>query len=120
MSRGLAKARGDTLQDDIDQVVFSHLSIDIKSIDIVQIFLDSTCLLEIAYLVKSPVRLIVVTIVLPHGFRYFSPSIEPILVRLLPLQCISFCTQANVGQSLYLNPGLYDGEVIIHLKDPSF
>ena len=69
-----------------------HLSIDIKSVDIVQVFLDSTRLFEITYLVKSRVRLIVVTIVLPNGGRDFSLSIEPVLVRLLPFQRISFST----------------------------
>ena len=98
----------------------SHLSVDIKSINIVQIFLDSTCLLEITNLVNSPVWLIVVAIVLPDGVRDFSPSIEPMLVGFPLLQRISFRTWANVGQSLNLVAGLYDGEVIIHLKDPSF
>ena len=65
-------------------MVVGHLGIDIESIDIVHVFLHSTCLLEIPDLVKSPVRLIVVTILFPNGVRDFSPSIEPMLVRLLP------------------------------------
>ena len=70
----------------------SHLGIDVKSIDIIQVFLDSTCLLEIAYLIKSPVWLVVVAIVLPNGVLDFSSSIEPMLVRLRLFQRISFCT----------------------------
>ena len=70
----------------------SRLSTDIKSIDIVQVFLDRTCLLDITYLGKSPVQLILVAIVLPDGVRDFSPSIEPMLVGYLLFQHISFCT----------------------------
>ena len=92
MCHGLAEARGATIQDDVDHVVVSHLTIDIKSIDIIQVFLDSTCLFEITYLVKSPVQLIMVAIVLPNGGRDFSPSIEHMLVRFPPFQRISFCT----------------------------
>ena len=84
VSHGLAEARGDTIQDDINEVMVGHLGIDIKSIDIIQVFLDSTCLFEITYLVKSPVWLIVVAIVFPNGRCDFSPSIKPMLVRLPP------------------------------------
>ena len=80
MGHSLAEARSDIVQDDIDQVVVSHFNIDIKSIDIIQVFLDSTCLLAITYLVKSPVRLVLVAIVLPNGVLEFFPSIEPMLV----------------------------------------
>ena len=38
MCHGLAEARGDTVQDDIDEVVVSYLGIDIESIDIMQVF----------------------------------------------------------------------------------
>ena len=51
----LAEARGDTWQDDVDQLIVTHFGIDIESIDIVQVFLDSTCLFEITDLVKSPI-----------------------------------------------------------------
>ena len=84
MCHGLAEARSDTVEDDNDQVGVGHLSIDIKSIDIIQVLLDSTCLFAITYLVKSPVRLIVVAIVLPNGIHDVSLSIEPMLVRLPP------------------------------------
>ena len=92
MCHGLAEARRDTVQDDIDEVVVRHLGIDIESIDIIQVFLYSTCLFEITYLVKSPVWLIVVAIVFPNGDCDFHPSIEPMLVRLPLVQRISFCT----------------------------
>ena len=73
-------------------MVVGHLGIYIESIDVVQVFLHSTCLFEVTDLVKSPVWLIVVGIVFPNGGRDFSPSIEPMLVRLLPFHRISFCT----------------------------
>ena len=51
----LAEARSDTVQDDVDEVMAGYLGINFDSIDIVQVFLDSTCLFEITYPVKSPV-----------------------------------------------------------------
>ena len=89
MCHGLAQARSDTIQDDIDEVMVSHLSIDSESINIIQLFLDSTCLFEITYLVKSPVWLIVVTIVHLNGVLDLFTSIELMLVRLPPFQRIS-------------------------------
>ena len=117
---GLVEARGVTVSDDVDQVLVGHLSIDIKSIDIFLVFLYNTRLLGITYLVKRPLQLIVVAIVFSNGSREFAPSIESMLVRLPPFQRISFRTYANLGQLLYLVAGLCDGEVIIHLKIPSF
>ena len=55
MYDGLAKARGDTIQDDVQKVMVCYLGIDIKSIDIIQVFLNSIYLPEIADLVESPV-----------------------------------------------------------------
>ena len=92
MRYGLAKARSDTVQDDIDEVIVSHVGIDIEPIDVIWVFLHSTCLFEITYLVKSPVRLIMVAMVFPNGGCDFSASIEPMLVRFPPFQLISFCT----------------------------
>ena len=92
MCHGLAEVSGDAIQDNIDEVMVGYLGIDIESIDIIQVFLDSTCVFEITYLVKSPVRLIVVTIVFPNGILNLLLSIEPILVRFPPFQCISFYT----------------------------
>ena len=92
VSDGLAEARGDTVQDDINEVMVSHLGVDMESIDIIQVFLDRACLFEITYLVKSPVWLIMVAIVFPNGGRDFSPSIEPMLVKFPPFQRIYFCT----------------------------
>ena len=96
-----------------------HLGIDIESIDIVQVFLDITWLLEITYLVKSPVHLIVVAIALANVVLNLLPRVEPYLVRLPPLQRISFCTSGKADLSLSLILGLYDVEIIIHLDDPS-
>ena len=80
MCHGLAEAGCDTVQDDIDEVKVNHLGIDIESIDIMQVFLDSICLLEIANLIKSPVRLVVVAIVLPDGVLDLFPSSIPVPV----------------------------------------
>ena len=88
----LAEARGDTIQDDIDQVVVGQLGIDIVPINIVPVFLDGTCLLEIPDLIKSPVWLIVVAIVFLNSILDLFLSIEPMLVGFPPFQCISFCT----------------------------
>ena len=84
MCHGLAEARGDTVQDDINKMMVSHLGIDIKSINIVQVFLDSTCLLEITDLNKSPVPLVIVATVLPNSVLDLLPSIEPMLVGFPP------------------------------------
>ena len=92
MCHGLAEARGDTVEDDINEVMVSHLGVGIESIDIIQVFLDSTWLFEIADLVKSPVWLIVVAIVFPNDFLDFFSSIEPMLVGFPPFQYISYCT----------------------------
>ena len=101
-------------------MVVGYLSIDIKSINIIQVYLDSTSLFKITYLVKSRLQLIVVAIVLPNGILDVFTRIEPILVRLPPLQRISFCTKADVSQPLYLVASLCNGQLITHLKDPSF
>ena len=53
MRHGLAEARGNTVSDDVDQLVVRHLGIDIQSINILQEFMDSTCLFQITVLVKS-------------------------------------------------------------------
>ena len=49
----LAEIRGHTMQDDIDEIVVCHLSIDIEYSDIVQVFLHNTCLLVFTDLVKA-------------------------------------------------------------------
>ena len=48
---GLVEIKDDTMQDDVNKVVVRHLGIGFKSIDIVQVFLHSTCLFEITDLV---------------------------------------------------------------------
>ena len=84
MRHGLAEARGNTIQDDVDQVMVSHLSIYIKSIDIVPVFLHSTCLFEIPDHVKSPIWLAVVIIVLPDDLLDLLLSSIPMPVSLPP------------------------------------
>ena len=117
-SHGLAKARGDTIQNDIDQVLVSHLSIEIKSIDIVQVFLDSISLFEITDLVKSPVQLVVVIIVFPNGILNLFPGSIPVPISFPPFQCFAFGIETNVSELLLLVVGLGNGEVGIHLKYP--
>ena len=90
MCYSLAQAWGDTIQDDVHEIVVCCLDIDIESIDIVQVFLDSTCLFEIPDLVKSPVRLAMVALVFPNGILNFLPSIKPMLVRFPSFHNICF------------------------------
>ena len=97
MCHGPAEARGVTIQDDVDQVVVGQLSIDVKSIDIIQVLLDSTCLPEIAELVESPVQLIVVAIVLLNDLFDLFPEIVPAPASFLPPHCISFHECTNVS-----------------------
>ena len=92
MCHGLAEARGDIVPDDIDEVTVGHLGIDIESINIIHVFLDSTCLFEIMELVENLLWLVVVTIVFPNSMLHLFPSINSILVSLLLLLCISSCT----------------------------
>ena len=91
MCHSLARANGDTVQVDVDQLMFSYLGIDIKSIAIVQGFLDSTCLFEITDLVKSSGQLIMVTIVFPNSIFDLFSSIVSMLVGFPLFQCICFC-----------------------------
>ena len=120
MCHSLAEARGDTVQDDIDEMMVTHLGIDIESIDIMQVFLDSTCLFEIVDHIKSTVWHVVITMALSNGLLVFFPIIEPMLVGFPLFQCDSFCTWADISQPLYLLAGFCDGELSIHLKGPSF
>ena len=91
MCHGLAEARSDTVQDDVNELVICHLGTHIESIDIIQVFLHSTCVLEITYVVKSPVWLIVVAIVFPNGVLDFFSGNIPVAVSFPPFQCFTFC-----------------------------
>ena len=117
MCHGLVVTRCNIVQDDVDQVMLSCLGTDIESIDIVQVFLDSTCLFDIPDHVKSSVWHVMHPIVLPNGILALFSSIKLMLIRFPLFLYISFYTYANVGQSLYLVVVLHDSEVIIHLKD---
>ena len=75
MYYGLVETKDNTIQEDVDKVVVYHSGIDIESINILQVFLDSTCSFEITYLVESPVWLIIVAIVFPNGILDFFPAI---------------------------------------------
>ena len=50
---GLAEAKGNSIQDDIDQMFVTHLGIDSQSMNIVQVFLDSAYFFDIPNLVKA-------------------------------------------------------------------
>ena len=93
----LAERRRNTVQDDVDALIVHHLGIDIVSIDIMQVFLDSTWVPEIPDVVESPVQLAKVAIAFPNGILDLFSSIEPIFVRFLPFQQICFCVSANIG-----------------------
>ena len=84
MCHRLVEASSNTVQDDIDQVMVSHLGIDIKSINIIAVVLDSTCLFEITDLVKSPVCLVVIVIVFPYGLLDFFLSSISVPIRFPP------------------------------------
>ena len=81
---GLAESWVDSIQDEIDYIVVCYLSIDIKSINIFHVFLNTTCFFEITDLVKSPVWLRVVAIVLPNGVLDLFSGITPLPVSFLP------------------------------------
>ena len=76
----------DTIQVDVDKVMVSHLGIDIESIDVVRVFLDSTCLLPITDLVETSVRLTVVNIVFPNSILDFLPCGIPVSTSFEPFQ----------------------------------
>ena len=90
MCYSLTELRGDTIQDDINEVMVSHLGIDIESIDDVHVFLDSPCVLEITDLIQSPVQLTVVGIVFPNGVLDFLTGSVPVPVSFPPFQCFTF------------------------------
>ena len=49
----LGEVRRNTVQDKVNEVVICYLGIDIESINIVQVFLNSTCLFKITNLIES-------------------------------------------------------------------
>ena len=97
----------------------SHFGLDSESIDIVLVFLNSTCLLEITDLVNSSLFLVVIAIIFPNCIVDLFISIKPMRNGFPLFQLTFLYTSANVGQSLYLVTGLHYIEVIIHLKNPS-
>ena len=92
MCHSLVKARGDTVPDDINQVMVSHLGPSIKSTDIIVVFLDRTYLFAIIDPVKSPVWLLVVATVFSNGILDLFPSITPVFIGFPPFQHIPFGT----------------------------
>ena len=65
-------------------MVVSHLGINIKSINIIQVFWNSTCLLEITYLVESALGLVVVTIIFSNDVLDFLLGSIPLPVSFQP------------------------------------
>lgn len=86
MCHCLAETRDDTIQDDVDDMMVYYLDIDIKSIYIVLVFLNSICLSEITNLVKSPVQFVEVAIVLPNSILDLFLGTIPVPVSFLPCQ----------------------------------
>ena len=80
MCHGLAEATNDAVQNHVDLMVVCHVGINIKSIDIVQVFLDSTCLLDVTDFIKSPVWRTVVAIVVPDSALNLFPGIIPVSI----------------------------------------
>ena len=73
-----------------------YLSIENQSIDIVQVVLESTCLLEISDLVISAVWLIVVATGLPEGLLGFFPLDTLVPICILLFLYLSICIETNV------------------------
>ena len=87
---GLTKMRSDAVQDDIDEVVVCLLGIDIESIDMVQVFLNSNCFFEIADFVKSLVWLAMVAIGFPNSILDLFLGSIPVLFSFPPFQRFLF------------------------------
>ena len=115
---GLVEARGDTIPNDIDSLMVTYRGIDIKSINIVQVFLYSTCLFEITNLIKCPVWLAIVAIVFLYRILNLVSSSISVLCSFPPFPCLYFRLQTNACKSLLLIARLRNGKVGIHLKDP--
>ena len=88
----LEEASVDTVQDVFYEIALCHFGINIVSINIVQTFLDSTCVVEITDLVKSPVWLIVVAIILSDSIFDLYLSSIPMAMCFPPLEWLCFCT----------------------------
>ena len=100
-------------------LLIPSLHLKVSSINIVQVYLDSTCLFEIADLVKSPVWLLMVTIVFSHGILDLFLGSIPMSLSLPPFQCFALRTWTDVSESVLLIVGLHDSKIIVQLKDPS-
>ena len=115
MCHGLAQARSDTVQDDVDLVVVGHLDMHINSIDIAEVYLDRTHLLAITDLVNNPVQLVLATIIFPNSLLDHLPG-SMAMSMIFPLfQFFCFHVHTNECKLLLLIVGLCNAEVIIHL-----
>ena len=90
MCYGLLGASADSVQDVVDQVVVGYLGIDIESIYVVQVCLNSTCLLKITDLVNSPIRLVVVAIIFPNDILDLPSSSIPVPISFPLCQYFTF------------------------------
>ena len=86
----LVEARSGTVQNNIIKFIVCHLGIDIESINIIQVFSNSTCLFEITDLVQSPMWLIVGMIVFLDGVLDGFPGIIPMSATLPAFVLCSF------------------------------
>ena len=75
----------------MDKLVVCNHGINAESMHIIQELLDSTCWLEITFLIKSPIRLQLVAVALANTVQDLFRRIKPILVRFPPVYYISVC-----------------------------
>jgi len=110
----------DSIENDIDDMMVSHVGIDIVPINVLDVLLDRTSHFEGYDLIVSLVCLVVIAIVNPKYLLNTFPCIMPLPVSLPPFESLALCTQADICQPLFLVPGECDLEEVIHLEEPSF
>ena len=72
---GLAHTRGNTIHDEIVNMLVHHLGIDVESIDIIKVCLHHIYLPTITNLIKSYMQLVPVSIVFSDFIRDLFPGI---------------------------------------------
>ena len=86
----LLEPRSHPVQNDINNVVVCYFVMDIIYINIIEVFLDSACLLEITDLINSPVALVVVVVAYTNSVYDLFPYIDPMTAQFPPFQRICF------------------------------
>ena len=90
MCHRYSKARGDTIEDNVDEVVVCHASIDIEGVDFGKVLLNCTSLSKGYNLIVGFVGLVVVTIIYLNSLLNILPIIMPVPISFPLFQCISF------------------------------